>query len=126
MRAIIAWNVALDEQGKPNIGPFSCGGLVTVHSQSHEITRSGQYWAFAHYSSHMRRNAVVLASESNMVASPENASAVDHVAAMNPDGSYALVLTNTTASAQQVELRFGNFTSRVDLGADSVATLRWS
>ncbi|MFL6436626.1 MAG: glycoside hydrolase family 30 protein [Terriglobales bacterium] len=126
MRAIIAWNVALDEQGKPNIGPFSCGGVVTVHSQSREITRSGQYWAFAHYSSHMRRNAVVVASESNTLGSPENASAVDHVAAMNPDGSYALVLTNATASPQQVELRFGNFATRVDLAADSVATLRWS
>jgi hypothetical protein len=74
----------------------------------------------------MRRNAVVVASESNMVGLPANASVVDHVAAMNPDGSYALVLTNTTASPQQVELRFGNFATRVDLAADSVATLRWS
>ena len=25
-RSITAWNIALDEKGKPNIGPFSCGG----------------------------------------------------------------------------------------------------
>jgi glucosylceramidase len=31
-RSITAWNLALDEQGRPNIGPFPCGGLVTVNS----------------------------------------------------------------------------------------------
>jgi glucosylceramidase len=126
MRAIIAWNVALDEHGKPNIGPFSCGGVVTLHSQTHEITRSGQYWAFAHYSRHIRRNAVIIGSESNAGASAANVAGVDHVAAMNPDGSYVLVLTNSAASPRQVDARFGNFTTHVDLGADSVATLRWS
>src|SRR5258708_9086546 len=48
-RCIIGWNLALDEHGKPNIGPFPCGGLVTLHSQTREVTRSGQYWAFGHY-----------------------------------------------------------------------------
>jgi glucosylceramidase len=126
MRSIIAWNVALDEHGKPNIGPFSCGGVVTLHSQSHEITRSGQYWAFAHYSRHIHRNAVIIGSELNAVPSAANAAGVDHVAAMNPDGSYVLVLTNTGASPQQMEARVGNFTTHLDVGADSVATLRWS
>jgi O-glycosyl hydrolase len=68
----------------------------------------------------------VVSSQSNVAGSPANVAGVDHVAAMNPDGSYVLVLTNTTALPQQVEIRFGNFTSRVDLSADSVATLRWS
>jgi len=124
MRSIIAWNIALDEQGKPNIGPFSCGGVVTINSRSHEITRSGQYWAFAHYSRHLRRNAVLV--DSDMVGGQEKASGVDHVAAFNPDGGYVLVLTNTSSAPQQAEIRFGNFGARVDLGADSVATLRWS
>jgi glucosylceramidase len=126
MRSITAWNVALDEHGKPNVGPFSCGGVVTLHSQSHEITRSGQYWAFAHYSRHIRRNAVVVDSGSSVAGSQGNLAGVDHVAAMNPDGSYVLVLTNTTASPRQIDARFGNLSTHVDLGADSVATLRWS
>jgi len=37
------------EHGKPNIGPFPCGGMVTIHSQTGEITRSGQYWGLAHF-----------------------------------------------------------------------------
>jgi glucosylceramidase len=38
-RSITAWNIALDEHGKPNIGPFSCGGTVTVENGSHKVTR---------------------------------------------------------------------------------------
>jgi hypothetical protein len=29
--------LALDERGRPNIGPFPCGGLVAIHSQTKEI-----------------------------------------------------------------------------------------
>jgi glucosylceramidase len=59
-RSITAWNLALDEHGRPNIGPFPCGGVVTINSETKEITRSGQYWAFAHYSRVVRRGAAGL------------------------------------------------------------------
>ena len=118
MRCIIAWNIALDEQGKPNIGPFPCGGVVTVHSGSHEVTRSGQYRAFAHFSRHIRSQAVVVGSHGEVPG-------VDHVSVVNPDGSYALVLTNTSTLPQEIELRFGNFSTRVLTTADSLATLSW-
>ena len=49
-RCIMAWNLAVDEAGKPNIGPFDCGGVITVDSRAKDIARSGQYWALAHYS----------------------------------------------------------------------------
>ncbi|HWY67132.1 MAG TPA: glycoside hydrolase family 30 beta sandwich domain-containing protein [Terriglobales bacterium] len=118
MRCIIAWNVALDEQGKPNIGPFPCGGAVTVHSGTHEVTRSGQYWGFAHFSRHIQRNAVVIDSHSE-------ASGVNHVAVANSDSSYALVLTNAANSAQDIEVRFGKLATRVTLAPDSIVTLSW-
>lgn len=119
MRCIISWNVALDENGKPNIGPFPCGGVVTVHSQTGEIARSGQYWAFAHYSRHLHRNAVVIGSQSIP-------GTVDHIAAANPDGSYGVVLTNAAAAPASIELRFGKYATTIDLPADSVVTLVWS
>jgi len=123
MRCAIAWNIALDEQGKPNIGPFSCGGVVTLNSQSHEITRSGQYWAFAHYSRHLRRNAMIV--ESDLTGAQANIDGVDHVAAINPDESHVLVLTNSSTSPKQLEIRIGKFGTRVDLAADSITTLLW-
>lgn len=117
-RCIIAWNLALDETGKPNIGPFSCGGVVTVHSHTNETTRSGQYWAFAHYSRAMQRNAVVIGSQGDF-------SDVHHVAVMNSDGRYAAVLTNTGKTLTTVELRLGSSTAEATLPADSVTTLTW-
>lgn len=118
MRCIIAWNIALDEQGKPNIGPFSCGGVATVHSSTHEVIPSGQYRAFAHFSRHIQRNAVVIGSQGGVPG-------INHVAAANPKGSYAMVLTNTSNSPQDIEIRFGNASTQVSLAADSIVTLNW-
>ena len=114
---IVGWNVLLDEKGRPNIGPFPCGGLVTVDSQTHEITRSGQYWAMAHYSKAIRRGAHVIASEGG----PEN---VDHITVQNPDGSFVVVLTNR-GEQQTVRCQLGTKAMDVALDPASVTTLAW-
>jgi glucosylceramidase len=116
-RSITAWNIALDEQGRPNLGPFPCGGVVSIHSQTREITRSGQYWAFAHYSRVIRRGARRLESESTVAD-------LHHVAVENPDGQRVLVVTNSGA-ARTIELRLGNMAASVALKAGSVTTLVW-
>jgi glucosylceramidase len=118
MRCVIAWNMALDETGKPNIGPYKCAGLVTIHSQTNEVVRSGQYWAFAHYSRAMQRNAVVIGSDGDVTN-------VQHVAVVNPDGQYAVVLTNSGKAPTTVQLRDGSSVVKIDLPADSVTTLTW-
>lgn len=118
LRCIIAWNMALDENGKPNIGPFPCGGVVTVHSQTNEVTRCGQYWAFAHYSRAFRRSSKIIRSDGEIKG-------VDQVVAQNSDGSYAAVLTNTGA-ARTVWIKQGKSAVEVALPADSVVTLAWS
>ena len=49
-RSITAWNLVLDENGKPNVGPFSCGGVITLtagQTRSHAADSTGR---FAHYS----------------------------------------------------------------------------
>lgn len=117
-RCALAWNLVLDEKGKPNIGPFDCGGLVTVDSKTHEITRSGQYRALAHYSKTVRRGAHVLASRSAHAA-------VDHIAFANPDGTYVLVLTNPGEECI-VTCRFGGDALPIKLAANSIVTLQWA
>jgi len=122
-RSITAWNVALDEKGKPNVGPFSCGGVVTIDNASHKITRSGQYWAFAHYSQHIKRGARVFAT--NGLGETSAASGVSHAGFTNPDGSHVVVLANKGA-ARQVQLLMNEQALTVDLPADSVQTLQWA
>src|ERR1700693_1030877 len=116
-RSITSWNLALDEHGRPNIGPFPCGGVVTIDSQTKQITRSGQYWAFAHYSRVIRRGARRFDSKSEAVD-------LKHVALENPDGEQILVLTNS-GPARVAELRLANMSASVSLKANSVTTLSW-
>jgi glucosylceramidase len=116
-RSITAWNLALDEHGKPNIGPFPCGGVVTIDSKTKQVTRSGQYWAFAHYSRVIRRGA-------RRVESQSEAAGLRHVAVENPGGGQVLVVTNTGA-ARTAELRLANMVAPVSLKANSVTTFAW-
>ena len=116
-RSITAWNLALDEHGRPNIGPFPCGGVVTINSQTTEITRSGQYWAFAHYSRVIHHGARRFDSQST-------AADLQHVAFENPDGQQVLVVINT-GTARTIGLRLANLAASVPLKANSVTTLVW-
>ena len=120
-RSITSWNVILDEKGGPNVGPFSCGGVITVENGSHKVTRSGQYWAFAHYSRHMKRGAKVIAV--NGVGGEE--SGVTLTAARNPDGSFVSVVANRGAE-RRVQLVMGANALDVELPADSLQTLEWA
>lgn len=116
-KCIVSWNLVLDENGKPNIGPFSCGGLVTIDSKTRELKRSGQYWAFAHYSKLIQRGASVIASSGDLEK-------IDHVALQNPDGSHVLILTNTgREETAQCTLRDQSLS--ISLPPDSITTLVW-
>ncbi len=117
MRCIIAWNLVLDELGKPNIGPFPCGGVVTVNSQTKKVTRSGQYWAFAHYSRNIKQGAVRIDSQGEL-------NEMSHVAFKNTDGSRVLVLTNN-GSARPLTIRDSGRTTVVNLRPKSVTTVSW-
>jgi glucosylceramidase len=116
-QSLTGWNLALDEKGRPNIGPFPCGGLVTINSQTKEITRSGQYWAFAHFSRLIRRGAHRFDSQGVV---PD----VDHVACKNPDGQSVLVVTNAGAP-RSVVLQMGATMADLTLAGNSVTTLAW-
>jgi glucosylceramidase len=117
-QSITGWNLALDEKGRPNIGPFPCGGMVTIHSQTNEITRSGQFWTLAHFSRAVRRGARRIDSTGTVVD-------VDHVAFENPDGKKILVISNSGAQ-KTATLNQGAQAAELSLAADSVTTLSWS
>jgi glucosylceramidase len=116
-RSITAWNLALDERGRPNIGPFPCGGVVTIDSQTSQITRSGQYWAFAHYARTIRRGARRFGSQSA-------ATGLHHVALENPTGERVLIVTNP-GPARMIGIQFGNMACSVPLKTNSVSTISW-
>ncbi|HLY40938.1 MAG TPA: glycoside hydrolase family 30 beta sandwich domain-containing protein [Terracidiphilus sp.] len=121
-RSITAWNMALDEKGKPNVGPFSCGGVITIENGTHKIRRSGQYWAFAHYSKHIKRGARAFASD--RLGYDGAGGPVSHAAFRNPDGRFVVVLANK-GEERRLQLLLGGKALDLALPADSVHSLEW-
>ena len=121
-RCICVWNLLLDENGRPDITnpprPMRRGGLVSIDSKTHELSYSGNYFAFPHYSKLMQRGAHVFASSGDLPG-------IDHVAAENPDESRVLVLTNSNNVEKQVDCRLGDHILRAALPADSIASFVW-
>jgi O-glycosyl hydrolase len=60
-----------------------------------------------------------------VIGSEGDVAAVQHVAVVNPDGEYAVVLTNVGKDATTVQLRDGLRVARINLPADSITTLTW-
>ena len=117
-RALIGWNLALDEGGKPTIGPFFSGGIVTIDSRTKAVTRSGMYWALGHFSRHVKRGARVIDSIGTLTD-------VSHVAFENPDGTQVLVVANAGKTATSPRVVLGKSAARLTLPPDSVTTLEW-
>ena len=109
------WNLLLDETGGPNIGPFFCGGLATRNSLSGELSYSGQYRAFGHFSKYIKRGAEIFAAETSrkgecLSVFPDMPKSVEVCAASNPDGSFVLVVTNPNSEKRQLQYyKFGKW-----------------
>jgi len=116
-RAAVAWNIATDEHGKPNIGPYPCGGIVIINPNTQEIIRSGQYWALTHFSRAIKRGARRFESQSEALD-------LGHVAVENPGGEKVLILTNPGAK-RTVQVSLGLNSATVDLDENSIKTLCW-
>jgi len=82
-----------------------------------EITRSGRYWVFVHYSRAVRPGARRFDSQRKLAG-------VGHVAFANPDGSIAVVIANPAGKAS-TSLRMAAREALIDLPEDSITTLIW-
>jgi glucosylceramidase len=91
--------------------------VVTINTETKEITHSGQYWAFAHYSRVVRRGA-------RRFDSASAAADLEHVSLENPDRQQVVIVTNTGAQ-RAIEMRLANMAAPIPLQANSVTTLVW-
>ena len=117
VRCVINWNVALDEKGNPNIGPFRGAGMITIHSQTKEITRSPNYWLLKHFTHAARRGSKVVDSRGDIEK-------IAHVAFAHLDGSKSLMLSNT-GEERKVQVRAGSAATEISLPANSLTNLNW-
>lgn len=122
------WNLMLNEMGGPNIGPFFCGGLVTRHSVTGELSYSGQYKAFSHIAPYLTPESKICSiSESEdfgrpMFKYPTPKSPIVGTAIVNPD-STALVLINPDGEKRQTQINLNGSWWYIELMPDSVSTV---
>lgn len=120
---VCVWNLLLDQNGRPDITnpprPMRRGGLVSIDTKTKELSYSGNYYAFPHYSKLIQRAAHVFASSGDLPG-------VAHIAAENPDKSRVLVLTNSNNAEQHVHCRSGSQVLKAVLPPDSITSFVWS
>jgi len=120
-RGVLFWNLALDQDNGPHAGGCdTCRGVVTIDSRTGEVTRTDDYYALAHASRFVRRDAW-------RIASTETGDGIDNVAFENADdGSRVLVVSNSNDAPRAIAVRDGERGFDHVMPAKSVVTFRWA
>ena len=119
-RGVLFWNLALDENGGPHAGGCdTCRGVVTVDSRTGEVSRTDDYYALAHASRFVRRDAW-------RIGSTQTADGIDNVALENADdGSRVLIVSNSNDAPRSIAVRDGDRGFEHVMPARSLVTFRW-
>ncbi|MEO0530875.1 MAG: glycoside hydrolase family 30 beta sandwich domain-containing protein, partial [Planctomycetota bacterium] len=118
-KTTLLWNLALDENNGPHLGGCTtCRGVVTIDSNTGDITHNEEFYSLGHASQFVRPGAVRIGSTSI-------GNLVETVAFENPDGSRAMIALNPTQSTQAIRAFDGQKHFRYEIPARSVATFTW-
>ncbi len=93
----IDWNMVLDKQGGPNWFKNWCTAPVIVDVETDEVYFTPLYYTMAHFSRFIRPGAVSIASSINDTE-------LMTTAAVNPDGSMAVVVFNPTNEVKNLSM----------------------
>lgn len=122
-KAVIVWNLMLDTERGPNRegGCQTCYGAVDIDiSDFSTITRNSHYYIIGHLSSVVKPGAVRIGttgfSDSGFI----------HSAFENTDGTYAVVLLNSTSASKSITLDDGKQHFTYEVPANSVISYKWN
>ncbi len=123
------WNLMLNEMGGPNVGPYFCGGLVTLNTCSEDISYSGQYKAFAHIAKYINKNSkiypVSVGEEYDlpMSAYPKENRDIEGFCIDNNDGKNVFILINPNADKRQIQFNLNGIWWYAELTPESISTI---
>lgn len=121
-KAVIVWNLMLDNERGPNRdgGCQTCYGAVDIDRANYtSITRNSHYYIIGHLSSVVKPGAVRIGT------SGFSESGFYYSAFENKDGTYAVVLLNSNATNKLITLDDGKNHFSYDVPAKSVISYRW-
>jgi endo-1,4-beta-mannosidase len=116
-RAVVEWNLVLDQNNGPIIGTWNQGQpIVTVNTGTAALTRYSTYYAIAHASKFVKPGAQRISCTSY------GAGFIIAAGYKNPDGSRVIVASNNAGSAQTFKIIEGNKEWPVTIQAGDVQT----
>jgi len=121
-RAVIVWNLMLDSERGPNRngGCQTCYGAVDIDRATYSsITRNSHYYIIGHLSAVVKPGAVRIGTSGFSDAG------FVHSAFENPDGTYAIVILNSTAESKKITIDDGAHHFSYDVPAKSVVSYLW-
>jgi len=115
-----AWVLMLDDQGKPNNGPFAANyATVALNTKTLKPEYLLDYHVYGQFMKFIPRGAVRVESRSI-------GDAPSQVAFRTPDGRLVLIAANPSAQERRFELLWRGQACAAVLPAESVGTWRWS
>jgi glucosylceramidase len=123
-KAVIVWNMMLDDKMGPNLtgGCTTCYGAVDISSSDYKtLSYNSHYYIIAHMSAAASTGAVRLS-----VKRDTQLSGLTHAEFLNPDGTIGAVLCNSGDSKVNVTLSDGNKYFQVSVPAQGVVSCKWN
>ncbi|RKD90939.1 glycoside hydrolase family 30 protein [Mangrovibacterium diazotrophicum] len=121
-KGVIVWNLMLDSERGPNRdgGCQTCYGAVDIDRSNYSsITRNSHYYIIGHLSSVVKPGAVRIGT------SGFSDSDFTMAAFENTDGTYAVVLLNSSSTSQLITLDDGTHHFAYEVPAESVISYQW-
>jgi glucosylceramidase len=113
----IDWNLLLDEQGGPNHVGNYCSAPVLADASRQALHVQSSYAALGHFARFMQPGA-------RRVLCAATREALECTAAVNTDGSVAVVVLNRSDAALPFTLRLGPLAAAVTLDAHALLTVQ--
>lgn len=114
-----AWVTILDDNGKPNNGPFDASRtLITLDPRTRKPNEHFDYFLHGQFMKFIERGAV-------RVGSKGSTRSLAHVAFGNPDGEVVLVAVNAGSRERSFHLIYAGRMAAARLAGKSVATFVW-
>ena len=112
----VDWNMVLDKQGGPNWFKNWCIAPVIVDPDKDEVYFTPLYYTMAHFSKFIRPGAVRIGVENTD-------SSLMITAALNPDGSIAVVILNMNSGSKNIYLSLGDRLTELQISAQAIQTI---
>lgn len=124
-KGVIVWNLMLGEDSDGKYGPYrpggcsTCFGAVDINRNYTRLTKNSHYYIIAHLSSVVQPDAVRIGTKGF------TAQGLTYTAFKNPDGSYALVASNSSGNDIRFTVDDGAHHFPVNVPARSAVSFSW-